>query len=104
VTLEQQLREIIRQAVLEALAARPALPAAGTKQAAEEAEALILRALERHDARRPLPKLVTTQQAAEMLGVSVTTIHRMRLPRVGKLIPYDAVARQLSAVRRGSGT
>lgn len=53
-------------------------------------------ALQRLAASRPVPSTVTVQQAAEMLGVSTRTVHRMNPPRTaGGRIPYAWVLRQL---------
>lgn len=55
-------------------------------------------ALKRLAASRPVPSTVTAQQAAEMLDVSVRTIHRMEPPRIaGGKIPYSWVLKQLEA-------
>ncbi len=50
-------------------------------------------------ARRPVPTAVNLKQAADMLGISRNTAHKLKLPRnAAGLIPYEAVltARDLS--------
>lgn len=63
-----------------------------------EALELIRKALAIRDAERPVPSAVSTDEAAEMLGVSTRTLRRMKLPRnaAGK-IPYRAVLEALAA-------
>ena len=64
----------------------------------QEAMQLIVKALEIHDAKRPVPSHVSVAEAAEILDVTPRTITRMKLPRnsVGK-IPYEAVLAARSA-------
>jgi hypothetical protein len=52
-------------------------------------------ALKRYAAMHPLPSTVTVQQAADALGLSPRTIHRMKPPRVGPKIPYSWILKQL---------
>jgi len=63
-----------------------------------EALKLIRKALELHDAARPVPSHVSVSEAAEMLDVTPRTISRMRPPRnsVGK-IPYSWIVETLAA-------
>lgn len=44
---------------------------------------------------RPVPSTLTTEQAAEILGVSTRTIQRLNPRRVGSKIPYLWVRQQL---------
>lgn len=64
----------------------------------QEAEALIERTVERVLAKRPMPVTVTTDMAAELLGVSRRTIERMKPPRAaGSRIPYAWVLERLAS-------
>ena len=64
----------------------------------EEARQLIREAVLEALAQRPMPSYVTKADAAEMLGVSTRTIDRMKPPRngVGK-IPYGWVLDELAS-------
>lgn len=68
-----------------------------------EAEACKLaeQVLERFSSKHPLPTAVSLKQAAEMLGVSVRTAVRLKLPRnkFGR-IPYEAVLDARAAVNK----
>lgn len=64
----------------------------------EEARELIREAVREALAERPLPSSVSVKQAAEILDVSTRTIVRMRPPRNGVgQIPYSWVAEALAA-------
>jgi hypothetical protein len=71
---------------------------AGEMMTKAEVLAVALQALEIYQARNPAPSAVTLADAAQMLGCSRRTVHRMRLPRTaGGMVPYSAVLECLAA-------
>jgi hypothetical protein len=101
-TMERRLHlgeALNRCAALVGCASLPQLAGyAVTEKMLTKAEALelVLKALEHHDALRPVPSVVSIAQVAEMLDCCEKTVRRMKFPRIGDKIPYSAVLEKLA--------